>query len=135
MFNAFDEMFAPGRKHTDDERNRLALTRVDVGDGDPGRGPIDLDSGKVTVNPRTARSTEVEVEETDTTEADTTETDTTAADTVKADVTQAGAADQPAGESRVAPVPEPGRAPEHSVPPPGPSPGGDGVRSRRPPGR
>ncbi|MDQ0845267.1 DUF6191 domain-containing protein [Streptomyces sp. V1I6] len=49
MFNAFEEIFAPGRKHTDDERNRLALTRVDVGDGDPGRGPIDLDSGKVTV--------------------------------------------------------------------------------------
>lgn len=49
MFNAFEEIFAPGRKHTDDERNRLALTRVDVGDGDPGRGPIDLASGKVTV--------------------------------------------------------------------------------------
>jgi hypothetical protein len=49
VFNAFEEIFAPGRKHTDDERNRLALTRVDVGDGDPGRGPIDLDSGKVTV--------------------------------------------------------------------------------------
>lgn len=49
MFNAFEEIFAPGRKHTDDERNRLALTRVDVADGDPGRGPIDLASGKVTV--------------------------------------------------------------------------------------
>lgn len=57
MFNAFEEIFAPGRKHTDDERNRLALTRVDVGDGDPGRGPIDLASGKVTVRPRAAQST------------------------------------------------------------------------------
>jgi hypothetical protein len=55
VFNAFEEIFAPGRKHTDDERNRLALTRTDVGDGDPGRGPIDLDSGKVTVHPRAAR--------------------------------------------------------------------------------
>ncbi|MEV4683564.1 DUF6191 domain-containing protein [Streptomyces kurssanovii] len=54
MFNAFEEIFAPGRKHTDDERNRLALTRVDVGDGDPGRGPIDLDSGKVTVRAQDA---------------------------------------------------------------------------------
>ncbi|MEU9735533.1 DUF6191 domain-containing protein [Streptomyces sp. NPDC048002] len=49
MFNAFEELFAPGRKHTRDEQNRLELTRVDVGDGDPGRGPIDLSSGKVVV--------------------------------------------------------------------------------------
>ncbi|ARP72480.1 hypothetical protein LK07_25015 [Streptomyces pluripotens] len=45
MFNAFEELFAPGRKHTRDEQNRLELTREDVGDGDPGRGPIDLASG------------------------------------------------------------------------------------------
>ncbi|MEU6348806.1 DUF6191 domain-containing protein [Streptomyces sp. NPDC047072] len=45
----FEELFAPGRKHTNDERRRLELTRVDVGDGDPGRGPIDLASGKVVV--------------------------------------------------------------------------------------
>ncbi|MFJ6724940.1 DUF6191 domain-containing protein [Streptomyces sp. NPDC091281] len=49
MFNMFDELFAPGRKHTRDEQNRLELTREDVGDGDPGRGPIDLSSGKVVV--------------------------------------------------------------------------------------
>jgi hypothetical protein len=49
VFNMFEELFAPGRKHTRDERNRLELTRVDVGDGDPGRGPIDLTSGKVVV--------------------------------------------------------------------------------------
>lgn len=49
MFNAFEELFAPGRKHTRDEQNRLELTREDVGDADPGRGPIDLASGKVTV--------------------------------------------------------------------------------------
>jgi hypothetical protein len=49
MFNMFEELFAPGRKHTRDEQNRLALTREDVGDGDPGRGPIDLTSGKVVV--------------------------------------------------------------------------------------
>ncbi|QIP82719.1 hypothetical protein GLX30_11165 [Streptomyces sp. Tu 2975] len=60
MFNAFEEIFAPGRKHTDDERNRLALTRVDVGDGDPGRGPIDLDSGKVTVHPRAPHAADVD---------------------------------------------------------------------------
>jgi hypothetical protein len=49
VFNVFEELFAPGRKHTRDEEKRLALTREDVGDGDPGRGPIDLASGKVTI--------------------------------------------------------------------------------------
>ncbi|MFD7975803.1 DUF6191 domain-containing protein [Streptomyces sp. NPDC059071] len=44
-----EELFAPGRKHTEDERQRLALTREDIGDGDPHRGPIDLASGKVTI--------------------------------------------------------------------------------------
>ncbi|MER5937249.1 hypothetical protein EAO75_05915 [Streptomyces sp. uw30] len=51
MFNAFEELFAPGRKHTRDEQNRLELTREDVGDNDPGHGPIDLASGKVIVRP------------------------------------------------------------------------------------
>ncbi|KAF2777383.1 MULTISPECIES: DUF6191 domain-containing protein [unclassified Streptomyces] len=50
MFNAFEELFSPGRKHTQDEQNRLELTREDVGDGDPGHGPIDLTSGKVVVH-------------------------------------------------------------------------------------
>jgi hypothetical protein len=49
VFNMFEELFAPGRKHTRDEQNRLELTREDVGDGDPGRGPIDLTSEKVVV--------------------------------------------------------------------------------------
>ncbi|MGW1894228.1 DUF6191 domain-containing protein [Streptomyces sp. NPDC002004] len=49
MFNLIEELFAPGRRHTDEERKRLELTRVDLNDGDPGRGPIDLSSGKVVV--------------------------------------------------------------------------------------
>ncbi|MFG2604916.1 DUF6191 domain-containing protein [Streptomyces sp. NPDC048514] len=49
MFNVFEELFAPGRKHTRDEQNRLELTREDAGDNDPGRGPIDLASGKAVV--------------------------------------------------------------------------------------
>ncbi|MFE1286121.1 DUF6191 domain-containing protein [Streptomyces sp. NPDC058751] len=44
-----EELFAPGRKHTDDERKRLEVSRVDLYDGDPGRGPIDLASGKAVV--------------------------------------------------------------------------------------
>ncbi|PVC81288.1 hypothetical protein DBP20_26045 [Streptomyces sp. CS131] len=51
MFNFFEELFAPGRKHASDEQKRLELSRVDLGIGDPHRGPIDLTSGKVTVRP------------------------------------------------------------------------------------
>ncbi|MEU5537213.1 DUF6191 domain-containing protein [Streptomyces sp. NPDC020362] len=60
MFNAFEELFAPGRKHTHDEQKRLELTREDVGDADPGRGPIDLASGKVVVRPPERPSAEAE---------------------------------------------------------------------------
>ncbi|MFB7865959.1 DUF6191 domain-containing protein [Streptomyces sp. NPDC056069] len=49
MFNLMEELFAPGRKHTEDERQRLALTREDLGEGAPHKGPIDLASGKVVV--------------------------------------------------------------------------------------
>ncbi|OKI09180.1 hypothetical protein A6A06_00135 [Streptomyces sp. CB02923] len=49
MFNLVEELFAPGRKHTDEERRRLTLVVTDTGDSDPGKGPIDLSSGRVTV--------------------------------------------------------------------------------------
>ncbi|KAF4410053.1 MULTISPECIES: DUF6191 domain-containing protein [Streptomyces] len=49
MFNLIEELFAPGRKHTEDERNRLELVVQDTGDADPGRGPVDLLSGRVTI--------------------------------------------------------------------------------------
>ncbi len=49
MFNLVDELFAPGRKHAQDERERLKLCVDDIGDGDPRRGPIDLASGRVTI--------------------------------------------------------------------------------------
>jgi len=51
MFNLLDELFVPGRKHTEDERNRLELTREQDGNSDPARGPIDLASGVVKVRP------------------------------------------------------------------------------------
>ncbi|MFJ2650534.1 DUF6191 domain-containing protein [Streptomyces sp. NPDC087420] len=44
-----EQLFAPGRKHTTEEQKRLELSRVDVDANDPGRGPIDLASGKVTI--------------------------------------------------------------------------------------
>ncbi|MFD3421743.1 DUF6191 domain-containing protein [Streptomyces decoyicus] len=49
MFNIAEELFAPGRKHTDEERQKMSLVVDDVGDGDPGKGPIDLSSGTVVV--------------------------------------------------------------------------------------
>ncbi|MGA5126869.1 DUF6191 domain-containing protein [Streptomyces pseudogriseolus] len=73
MFNAFEELFSPGRKHTQDEQKRLALTREDVGDGDPGRGPIDLASGKVTVrrpSPAAASADETQTPRTTATDRD-----------------------------------------------------------------
>lgn len=63
MFNFFEELFAPGRQHTSDEQKRLELSRVDLGTGDPHRGPIDLTSGKVTVRapaPGTDRDTDTD---------------------------------------------------------------------------
>ncbi|NJP45104.1 DUF6191 domain-containing protein [Actinacidiphila epipremni] len=56
MFNILEGLFAPSRKHTDDERNRLELFREEEGNGDPARGPIDLSSGKVVMRatPRTS---------------------------------------------------------------------------------
>ncbi|WP_328536530.1 DUF6191 domain-containing protein [Streptomyces sp. NBC_00344] len=53
MFNLIEELFTPGRKHTEDENKRLELSRVDINDNDPGRGPIDLASGKVVIRPET----------------------------------------------------------------------------------
>ncbi|MFD3542944.1 DUF6191 domain-containing protein [Streptomyces sp. NPDC058662] len=49
VFNPIEELFSPGRKHTDEESKRLELSRTDVGDGDPGWGPVDLDSGTVVI--------------------------------------------------------------------------------------
>ncbi|NGN69603.1 hypothetical protein G5C51_37675 [Streptomyces sp. A7024] len=61
MFNILETLFAPGRKHTNDEKNRLALALDQVGDADPGRGPIDLSSGKVVVRaPKAADGEEPE---------------------------------------------------------------------------
>lgn len=55
MLNAIEELFAPGSKHTDDERQRMSLVVDDVADGEPGTGPIDLASGKVVVKAPPAR--------------------------------------------------------------------------------
>jgi hypothetical protein len=48
----FESLFAPGRKHLDDERNRLEVTKDEAGDSAPGKGPIDLASGRVVMRGR-----------------------------------------------------------------------------------
>ena len=52
MFDAFEQLFAPGRRHLTEERNRLLATRDEAGDAGPGRGPVDLDSGVVVIKAR-----------------------------------------------------------------------------------
>ncbi|ACU74387.1 hypothetical protein Caci_5528 [Catenulispora acidiphila DSM 44928] len=47
--SVFFDMFAPSRRHLEEERNRLEWTRDEEGEGDPHRGPIDLDSGVVSI--------------------------------------------------------------------------------------
>ena len=47
--SVFFDMFLPSRRHVEDERNRLEWTRDEEGEGDPHRGPIDLDSGVVSI--------------------------------------------------------------------------------------
>ncbi|MFE9457984.1 DUF6191 domain-containing protein [Streptomyces californicus] len=49
MFGTFDQFFAPGRRHAEGERRRQELTVEDVGDADPGKGPIDLPRGVVLI--------------------------------------------------------------------------------------
>ncbi|WP_066926917.1 DUF6191 domain-containing protein [Streptomyces sp. NBRC 110611] len=49
MFNIVEELFAPGRKHTDEERQKMTLVVDDIGDSDPTKGPIDLTSGAVVI--------------------------------------------------------------------------------------
>ncbi|NLU66998.1 hypothetical protein HCC30_06905 [Streptomyces sp. HNM0574] len=64
MFNLAEELFAPARKHTEDERQRLDHTRVEEGSNDPGCGPVDLESGQVVIRlpaqPGPARAREPE---------------------------------------------------------------------------
>ncbi|MEY9910757.1 hypothetical protein ABIA35_007007 [Catenulispora sp. MAP12-49] len=47
--SVFFDMFVPSRRHVEDERNRQEWTRDEEGEGDPHRGPIDLDSGVVSI--------------------------------------------------------------------------------------
>lgn len=43
------DWLVPSRRHREEERHRLEWTRDETGQGDPHRGPIDLDSGVVTI--------------------------------------------------------------------------------------
>jgi hypothetical protein len=45
----FFELFSPGSGHRTEELRRLENTREEEGQGEPGRGPIDLNSGAVLI--------------------------------------------------------------------------------------
>jgi hypothetical protein len=47
--NIIEEIFHPSARHPQEERQRLEWMRDDEGEGDPCRGPIDLDSGVVRI--------------------------------------------------------------------------------------
>lgn len=55
--NILDEVFHPSARHHQEERQRLEWMRDDEGEGDPCRGPIDLDSGivHIRVKPESGR--------------------------------------------------------------------------------
>lgn len=48
----FEEIFAPSSRFRDEERERNEWLRDDEGDGDPHKGPIDLESGIVRIAAR-----------------------------------------------------------------------------------
>ncbi|WP_348638746.1 DUF6191 domain-containing protein [Streptomyces sp. SH5] len=56
VFNFFEELFAPGRGHTSDERKRLELSRVDAGIGDPHRDRWTWPRGRSPCVPRARRA-------------------------------------------------------------------------------
>ncbi len=45
----FFDLFSPGQRHRVDEQERLEHTREVEGVGEPGRGPVDLNSGVVLI--------------------------------------------------------------------------------------
>ncbi|MBX7554925.1 DUF6191 domain-containing protein [Streptomyces sp. NPDC004232] len=58
--NILEEVFLPSARHVQEERQRLEWMRDDEGEGDPYRGPINLDSGivHIRIGPKAAASAE-----------------------------------------------------------------------------
>lgn len=50
MFGPVNELFNPGSQHAEDEKQRLEHTRFEESSADPGTGPVDLESGCVTIS-------------------------------------------------------------------------------------
>ena len=49
MVSIFFDLFNPNNRHRTEELRRLENTREDESPGEPGRGPIDLNSGTVLI--------------------------------------------------------------------------------------
>ncbi|MEU5531843.1 DUF6191 domain-containing protein [Streptomyces sp. NPDC020362] len=58
--NILEEVFLPSARHVQEERQRLEWMRDDDGEGDPYRGPIDLDNGivHIRIGPKAPESAE-----------------------------------------------------------------------------
>ncbi|HEV2636627.1 MAG TPA: DUF6191 domain-containing protein [Actinocrinis sp.] len=62
--SVFFELFNAGGRHQIEESRRLESMREEEGQAEPGRGPIDLSSGRVVIKPK-AKAAEVETEVSD----------------------------------------------------------------------
>lgn len=60
--SVFFELFNAGGRHQIEESRRLESMREEEGQAEPGRGPIDLTSGRVFIKPK-AKAAEAEAEE------------------------------------------------------------------------
>ena len=60
--SVFFELFNAGGRHRIEESRRLDNTREEEGQAEPGRGPIDLTSGRVFIKPK-AKPAEAEAAE------------------------------------------------------------------------
>lgn len=49
-FSLIEALFSPAAQHQVEEQRRQEHGRVDEESGEPGRGPIDLDSGQVRID-------------------------------------------------------------------------------------
>lgn len=60
--SVFFELFNAGGRHQIEESRRLESMREEEGQAEPGRGPIDLTSGRVFIKPKAGKVAETEAE-------------------------------------------------------------------------
>jgi Family of unknown function (DUF6191) len=86
----FFDLFNPNNRHRTEELRRLENTREDESPGEPGRGPIDLNSGTVLIRVPTTDPAESDGESAEGEGEDAADDDTTDADAVDDDPAHEG---------------------------------------------